>query len=158
MPAIPAADYRRVLGQFPTGVVVVTTAGPSGPAGLSVNAFSAVSLHPPLIGFFPAHTSGSWPVIRETGTFCVNILAADQEQLARLFATPGADRFAGLEYSAAPKSGAPLIKGVAGWLDCRIEAVTQAGDHDFVLGRVLALDTDPAIAPLIYHRGGYLPA
>ncbi|MEV6525315.1 flavin reductase family protein [Longispora sp. NPDC051575] len=154
MPAITAAEYRRVLGHFPTGVVVVTTLGPEGPAGLSINSFTSVSLDPPLIGFFPAHTSGSWPTIRRHGAFCANILAAGQEDVARLFARPGADRFAGLEWRPAPHSGAPVLDGVTAWLDCVIEAVIPTGDHDFVLGRVHALDA-ATTEPLIYHRGGY---
>jgi flavin reductase (DIM6/NTAB) family NADH-FMN oxidoreductase RutF len=155
MPVIPAAEYRRVLGHFPTGIVVITTAAPHGPVGLSVNSFTAVSLHPPLVGFFPAHTSGSWPLIRQRGAFCINILSVGQESIARLFATPGADRFGGLAWRPAPHSGAPLLDGTAAWLDCVIEAVTPAGDHDFVLGRVIALDANGDQPPLLFHRGSY---
>jgi 3-hydroxy-9,10-secoandrosta-1,3,5(10)-triene-9,17-dione monooxygenase reductase component len=149
------AEYRRVLGHFPTGVTIVTATGPGGPVGLAVNSFTSVSLRQPLVGFFPAHTSGSWPVIRQAGAFCVNVLGAQQEDLARIFASPGTDRFRGLSVTPAPCTGAPVLAGAVAWIDCTIEAVTPAGDHDFALGRVRAVGTDPAQSPLLFHRGGY---
>lgn len=147
--------FRTVLGHFPTGVTIVTAQGSRGPVGLSVNSFTSVSLNPPLVGFFPAHTSGSWPVIRAAGGFCVNILGVHQERLARLFATPGTDRFRDLATAPAPHTGAPVVDGTVAWLDCTIESITPAGDHDFALGRVRALGTDPHHDPLLFHLGQY---
>jgi len=152
---VDQAQYRRVLGHFPTGVTVVTANGPDGPVGLSISSFTAVSLSPPLVGFLPAHTSWSWPMIRAAGWFCVNILAAGQEKIARLFATPGVDRFQDLNWQPAPYSGAPRLEGVVAWIDCEIEAVTVAGDHDFVLGRVHALHAESDEPPLLFHRSRY---
>lgn len=153
---VDESEYRAVLGHLPTGVTIVTAAGAHGPVGLSVNSFTSVSLRPPMVAFFPAHTSGSWPVIRQSGGFCVNVLGADQERLARLFAEPGTDRFRDTPCSPAPVTGAPLLGGAIAWLDCRIEAITPAGDHDFVLGRVAATGrADGGEAPLLFHRGGY---
>lgn len=149
------AALRRVLGHFPTGVTIVTALGGRGPVGLSVNSFTSVSLTPPLVAFFPAHTSGSWPEIRATGTFCVNVLDADSEPLARLFATPGADRFADAAWRSAPYSGAPLFANAVAWVDCAVEATVPAGDHDFVLGRVIELGSDDGRHPLLFHRGTY---
>lgn len=149
------AEYRRVLGHFPTGVTIVTALGPDGPVGLAVNSFTSVSLRPPLVGFFPAHTSGSWPVIRHAGGFCVNILGAHQETLARTFASPGTDRFRGLPVEPAPVTGAPVLVGAVAWLDCSIESVTPAGDHDFALARVRAIAADPTHPPLVFHQGRY---
>ena len=149
-------EFRTVLGHFPTGVTIVTAVGPRGPVGLAVNSFTSVSLRPPLVGFFPAHTSGSWPVIRAAGGFCVNVLGAHQEELARRFATPGADRFRDLPTIAAPRTGAPILSGAVAWVDCTIESITPAGDHDFALGRVRALGADPGFnSPLLFHRGEY---
>jgi flavin reductase (DIM6/NTAB) family NADH-FMN oxidoreductase RutF len=152
---VDPTEYRRVLGHFPTGVTIVTAAGPGGPVGLAVNSFTSVSLRPPLIAFFPAHTSGSWPVIRQAGGFCVNVLGAHQEELARTFATPGTDRFRDLPYRPAPATGAALLNGAVAWLDCVIEAVTPAGDHDFVLGRVVAMGTGGPNGALVFHHGHY---
>jgi flavin reductase (DIM6/NTAB) family NADH-FMN oxidoreductase RutF len=148
-------EYRHVLGHFPTGVTIVTAVGVKGPVGLAVNSFTSVSLRPPLIAFFPAHTSGSWPVIRQAGGFCVNVLGAHQEQLARSFAAPGTNRFKDVAFTAAPKTGAARLDGAIAWLDCTIEAVTPAGDHDFVLARVEAMGSRPDHGALIFHRGRY---
>ncbi len=148
-------EYRRVLGHFPTGVTVITASGHSNPVGLSVNSFTSVSLDPPLVCFFPAQRSRAWSAIRHSGRFCVNVLAADQAPVARLFATPGADRFRNLDWAPAPHSGAPLLGGVVAWIDCAIEAVAPTGDHDMALGRVLGLGTDPTREPLVFHRGRY---
>ena len=80
MPDIDSAHFRQVLGHFPTGVTVITAAGPEGkPAGFAVGSFFSVSLEPPLVGFCAGKASSSWPGIRDAGSFCVNILAEDQE-------------------------------------------------------------------------------
>ncbi|HEY0487867.1 MAG TPA: flavin reductase family protein [Mycobacteriales bacterium] len=147
--------FRGVLGQFPTGVTVVTASTPDGPVGLAVGSFTSVSLEPPLVGFLPAQTSSSWPLIEEAGAFCVNVLAEGQEDLARAFATPGADRFGDRVWTAAPHSGAPILDGVLAWIDCDVAGVNEAGDHHFVLGRVRALGATADGAPLVFFRGTY---
>jgi 3-hydroxy-9,10-secoandrosta-1,3,5(10)-triene-9,17-dione monooxygenase reductase component len=155
-PAIDPLAYRRVLGHFPTGVTVVTAHADGGPVGLSIGSFTSVSLDPPLVGFLPARASQSWPLIRSVGRFCVNVLSAGQEELASLFAAPHDDRFGEVRWRPAPFSGAPLLAGVAAWVDCEIEAVVPAGDHDFVLGRVHELGAaEPARPPLIFFQGEY---
>jgi flavin reductase (DIM6/NTAB) family NADH-FMN oxidoreductase RutF len=152
--------FRRVLGHFPTGVVVVTGLDPDGaPVGLAVGSFTSASLDPPLVAFFPDHSSSSWPRIAPTGRFCVNILGHDQEAVSRVFAMRGGDKFATLSWRAAP-SGAPILDGVVAWIDCELEAVHPAGDHDVVLGRVRTLDiertdVDSSRQPLVFFQGGY---
>jgi 3-hydroxy-9,10-secoandrosta-1,3,5(10)-triene-9,17-dione monooxygenase reductase component len=147
--------FRGVLGQFPTGVTVVTANTPEGPVGLAVGSFTSVSLDPPLVGFLPAQTSASWPLIQDTGQFCVNVLSEDQEDIARSFATPGEDRFSDRSWTAAPHSGAPILDGVLAWIDCDVAGVSEAGDHHFVLGRVRALGAAADGAPLVFFRGAY---
>jgi 3-hydroxy-9,10-secoandrosta-1,3,5(10)-triene-9,17-dione monooxygenase reductase component len=147
--------FRGVLGQFPTGVTVVTANTPDGPVGLAVGSFTSVSLEPPLVGFLPAQTSTSWPLIRDSGAFCVNVLAEDQQDLARAFATPGGDRFADRRWTAAPHSGAPILDGVLAWIDCDVAGVSEAGDHHFVLGQVRALGAATDGNPLVFFRGAY---
>ncbi|MDP8987892.1 MAG: flavin reductase family protein [Actinomycetota bacterium] len=148
------ALLRQVLGRFPTGVVVVTASDGAVPVGLSVSSFTSVSLHPPLVAFCADRRSRSWAGIRRSGTFCVNVLAEDQEALSRLFATRGAEKFRGVGWSPAP-SGSPRLEGVLAWLDCRIEAVHDGGDHEICVGRVDELGVERGDGPLVFYRGGY---
>lgn len=151
-----SAVYRQVLGHFPTGVTVITAVNGDEPVGLAVGSFSSVSLDPPLVAFFPGVTSSSWPKIEAAGSFCVNVLAADQEDVCRRFASKDDDKFAGLGWEPAP-SGSPRIGGALAWIDCAIESVIAAGDHYYVLGRVLDLGSADSAdgGPLVFYRGGY---
>jgi flavin reductase (DIM6/NTAB) family NADH-FMN oxidoreductase RutF/DNA-binding IclR family transcriptional regulator len=147
--------FRRVLGQYPTGVCVVTATEPDGGrAGFVVGSFSSVSLNPPLVAFFPDKGSTSWPRIHGVGKFCVNILSAEQEEVCRNFAMRKEDKFAGIAHREA-ESGAPIIDGVVAWIDCDLESVTEAGDHYIVLGRVRRLDVESTSLPLLFFQGGY---
>jgi 3-hydroxy-9,10-secoandrosta-1,3,5(10)-triene-9,17-dione monooxygenase reductase component len=147
---------REVLGTFATGVVIVTALG-AGPLGFTCQSFVSVSLEPPLVSFNPARTSTTWPLIREVGGFCVNVLAHDQHELSELFARPGADRFADVTWTASPL-GAPILAGVSAWIDCELAAEHDAGDHTIVLGAVRSMDADPSRYPLIYYRSQYAPS
>jgi flavin reductase (DIM6/NTAB) family NADH-FMN oxidoreductase RutF len=148
--------FRRVLGHFPTGVVIVTAMSGGAPAGLSVGSFTSVSLDPPLVAILPAKTSTSWPKIAAASSFCINILTARQESLSRSFAVSGRDKFAGVPWRPSP-SGAPILDGALAWIDCDHYQSMEAGDHLIVLGRVRMLDIEPeqAVAPLIFFQGGY---
>ncbi len=153
-PGLGTAQFRQVLGHFPTGVVIVTALADGAPVGLSVNSFTAVSLDPPLVAFCAARRSGSWALIRPSGGFCVNVLAEDQEAVSRVFATPGADRFQSLGWTLSP-SGSPQIHGSLAWIDCTVEAVHPGGDHEICVGRVGALGVERGDGPLVFYRGGY---
>jgi flavin reductase (DIM6/NTAB) family NADH-FMN oxidoreductase RutF len=154
-PPIEAAHFRQVLGHFPTGVTVITAAPDGKPVGLAVGSFFSVSLEPPLVAFCPDKTSSSWPRIEETGSFCVNILAEDQEEVCRVFASKGTDKFATIGWKPTG-TGSPLINDVLAWIDCDIEAVHDAGDHMIVVGRVLELGLGRHEGgPLLFYRGGY---
>ena len=119
-----------------------------------VTSFTSVSLRPALVAFCAAHTSTTWPVIADACSCCINVLAASQEDLCRQLATKGPRRFEGIEW-ATTASGAPMLAGVVGWLDCRIVETRHAGDHDLVLLEVLSHDADPALEPLLFHRSTY---
>lgn len=149
-----SAKYRQVLGHFPTGVTVITAAPDGEPVGLAVGSFSSVSLDPPLVAFFPGRSSSSWPKIESAGSFCVNILAEDQEEVCRRFASKDEEKFAGLGWTPAG-SGSPLIDGAIAWIDCDIHSVIDAGDHHCVLGLVRDLGVGHDGPPLIFFRGGY---
>lgn len=146
--------YRTVLGHVPTPVVIVTAAGADGPSGLAIGSFVSVSLDPLLVGFFPARTSSSWPVIREVGRFCINVLADDQVSVSQAFAARGGDKFASVECHSGP-SGMPIIDGCVAWIDCTLDDEIDAGDHTLVLGRVDALDLPRDAHALVFHRGDY---
>ena len=168
------AEFRRVLGNFATGVAVVTapaaagapeapaatpTDGPhaASPAGFACQSFSSLSLDPPLVAFMVGRTSTTWPRIARAGVFCVNVLSAGQGELCRAFAVSGADKFAGVTYDAAPVSGSPRLAGTLAWIDCTIHAVHTGGDHLIVVGRVEALGaSDGDEAPLLFHKGRFL--
>ena len=147
--------FREVLGQYPTGVCVVTAAEPDGgQAGFVVGSFTSVSLDPPLVAFFPDKSSTSWPRIERSGRFCVNILSSDQESVCRQFASKGEDKFEGVTVRAAA-SGSPIIEGVVAWIDCELDQVHEAGDHYAVYGRVLDLNVENGSLPLLFFQGGY---
>lgn len=147
--------FRRVLGQYPTGVCAVTCGAPDGtPAGFVVGSFTSVSLNPPLIALFPDKSSTTWPQIETAGRFCVNVIAAEQEQLCRRLAAKDEGRFEGVSWRPA-SSGSPIIEGVVAWLDCDLHSVAEAGDHFVVLGRVRELDLERPTLPLLFFQGGY---
>jgi flavin reductase (DIM6/NTAB) family NADH-FMN oxidoreductase RutF/DNA-binding IclR family transcriptional regulator len=148
--------FRQVLGQYPTGVCVVTTIEADGsPNGFVVGSFTSVSLDPPLVAFFPDKGSTSWPKIEATKKFCVNILSDDQEDLCRKFAMKGADRFDGVGWRPTPLTGCPILDDVVAWIDCELGEVTEAGDHYIVLGEVRDLDIEESSLPLLFFQGGY---
>jgi flavin reductase (DIM6/NTAB) family NADH-FMN oxidoreductase RutF len=153
--AIDGARFRQVLGHFATGVTVITADTADGPAGLAVGSFTSLSLEPPLVAFCPDKRSSSWPKIKEAGSFCVNILAEDQEALCRAFASKGRDKFRGVGWEPA-STGSPRLTGVLAWIDCTIEAVHDGGDHEICVGRVKELDVgEDHEGPLVFYRGGY---
>ncbi|MGH4029667.1 flavin reductase family protein [Actinomycetota bacterium Odt1-20B] len=151
-------EFRRVLGNFATGVTVITapaTDGAQGPAGFACQSFASLSLDPPLVSFMVARTSTTWPRIARAGVFCVNVLGADQGELCRGFAVSGADKFAGVEHGPSPVSGSPRLTGAPAWIDCTIHAVHTGGDHLIVVGRVDALGAEESGSPLLFHKGTF---
>ena len=150
---IDPMHFRQVLGRNPTGVCVIAAFDTAGaPIGMTVGTFSSVSLDPPLVSFMPQKTSSTWPAIRAAERFSVSVLSADQEGIARRFGRRVEDRFEGCEWSTSG-TGLPRIDDALAWLDCTIEEVVDAGDHEIVLGRVDALEEGSSQPPLIFFRG-----
>jgi len=147
------ARFREALGHFATGVTIVTAVEEEGPVGFTCQAFSALSLDPPLVVLAPAKSSTSWPKIAQAGAFCVNILSSHQEALCRAFAASGRDKFEGVGWSAA-SSGAPVLDGALAFVDCELEVAHDAGDHELVVGRVIDLGIGEG-TPLLYYRSGF---
>ncbi|MEV4376311.1 flavin reductase family protein [Streptosporangium sp. NPDC049644] len=153
---IPGAHFRRVLGNVPTSVAVVAGIGPDGqPVGLAIGTFTSVSMDPPLVAFCPGESSTSWPKIRMAKRFCVNVLAAGQEDVCAAFASKQPDKFSGLSWTAAG-NGAPRLESVVAWVECDLEAEYQAGDHSIAVGRVTHLETGTGEMPLVFLGGRYL--
>lgn len=153
MSSLDIEHFREVLGHFVTGVVVITGSTPGGPAGFTCQTFGALSLEPTLISFSAKTQSYSWPKVRDVGTVGVNILASDQETIARVFATSEIDKFAGIGWSPGP-NGAPLIGGALAHLEGNIVLVTAQGDHDIVVVGVDFVQSHRG-SPLVFYRGGF---
>lgn len=148
--------FRKAMGHYPTGVVVVASLADDKPVGLAIGSFFSVSLDPPLIGFCVARTSSSWPRIEPTGVFGITVLAEDQQETSGRFASSVEDKFAGETWVPAPVTGAPLLQGGVGHIDCELYSVQDGGDHLIVLGRVRFLDIHrPDTGPLLFFRGAY---
>jgi 3-hydroxy-9,10-secoandrosta-1,3,5(10)-triene-9,17-dione monooxygenase reductase component len=148
------AKFRQVLGHFPTGVTVMTARTEEGPVGMAVGSFSSLSLDPPQVLFCAGNTSTSWPRIKEHGSFAVNILAEDQEDVCRIFSSKATDKFAEIGWKHS-KNGNPIINGVLAWVDCRIGQLVESGDHVIVIGEVDDLHVEHEGGPLVFFRGGY---
>ncbi len=154
-----SGHFRKVLGHFPTGVTVVAGLAGGEPRGFTIGSFTSVSLDPPLVGFLPQTDSVTWREMAESGSFCVNVLSSEQDDLCWRFAKSGAEhtRFEGVRWHPAP-SGSPILDRAVAWIDCTVEEVYTMGDHYFVLGRVRYLDADAdhdglPPRPLVFFRG-----
>jgi len=136
--------FRQVMGQFATGVTVVTTRSHEGLAGLTVNSFTSVSLDPPLVLICVDLYSTALPFIRDSGTFAVNILTSDQEALSRCFATTSEERFEHFCHASyhSAATGSPILDQALAFIDSRIVAEYPGGDHVIFLGQVVAMGTD----------------
>lgn len=151
---VGTARFRRVFGHFCTGVTVITTVDHDGPAGFACQSFAPLSLDPPLVLFCPQEASQTWRRIRDTGAFCVNVLAEEHRDLSRTFGARSPDKFAAVPWHPAP-SGSPILADTLTWADCEVEAIHPGGDHAIVVGRVTALGDCRDAAPLLFYRGRY---
>lgn len=136
--------FRQVMGQFTTGVTVVTTRSQDGLAGLTVNSFTSVSLEPPLVLICVDLYSTALPFIRASGSFAVNILTSEQENLSRCFATTSSERYEHFCHASfhVASTGSPILDGAIAFIDSRIVAEYPGGDHVIFLGRVEAMGTN----------------
>ncbi|HVV36265.1 MAG TPA: flavin reductase family protein [Acidimicrobiales bacterium] len=159
MNSIDTGRFKTVMGHFATGVTIVTALEGETPVGFTAQSFVSLSIDPPLVAVCPARSSTSWPRIAAADGLCINILGADQEPVCRAMATPGADKFSGVGWSAAPRTGAPLIDGSLAWVEGRIEATHPAGDHEIVVVRVEdmgeATSEGHPHGPLLFYRAGF---
>ena len=143
--------FRNALGQFPTGVAVVTATHEGYPIGMTANSFSSVSLAPPLVSWSVAKSSPNHDPFVATEAFAVHFLGADHRELALRFGSRGADKFAGLTHAPGP-TGAPLIEGLAPIFECRAWARYPGGDHTILVGEVVRM-VEHNHEPLLFHSG-----
>ena len=151
--------FRKVFGQLPTGVVVVTGRSLDNElVGVTIGSFASISLDPPLAGFFIGRASRSWSLMAARGKFCANVLAASQTELCWRFAKDVSDgavgsRFDGLEVGVSA-NGSPVLPDVVATIDCDVHAVHSFGDHDLVVGSVTALHTLQTDVPaMVFVQG-----
>lgn len=147
-------ELRRALGQYATGVTVITSRAPDGKKiGVTANSFTSVSMNPPLVLWCPAKKAPSLPDLTAATHFAVNVLAADQHDLSRQFSTPAEDKFAGIGYSEGC-GGVPLLDNAVARFQCRTIQRVDAGDHIIFLGEVESYDASGG-EPLVFHSGSY---
>jgi flavin reductase (DIM6/NTAB) family NADH-FMN oxidoreductase RutF len=151
---VDTAEFRRALGQFASGVTVVTTLDRDGsPRGLTVSSFCSVSLDPPLVLVCIDNRSETHDGFEASGVFGVSILAEGQEEWSRRFAVGGVEKFVGVELVKG-EHFVPLVPGALAHIECRVTATLPAGDHTIYVGEVLRLAATPG-RPLLYHSSGY---
>jgi 3-hydroxy-9,10-secoandrosta-1,3,5(10)-triene-9,17-dione monooxygenase reductase component len=150
-----ARRFRDAIGSFPTGVAVVTANGSGGPAGLTTNAVTSLSLDPVLLLVCFDNGSRTLPHVRETGRFAVNVLRHGQHDLAAVFASKrvGREKFAAATHSLV--GGVPVLEGVLAWFVCELRELVPGGDHTIGIGEVRDLGHDPDGEPLVFFRGSY---
>ena len=155
MSPFDAQAFRTTLGQFASGVVIATGCLDGEPAGFAAQSFTSLSLDPPLVALCPAKSSRSWPKLRASGSFCINVLARGQQAVSELFARSGIDKFASLDWRPA-QTGSPILAGALAFIDCELMDEHDAGDHTIAVGRVRDLGVlDAEGSPLVFFRGAY---
>jgi flavin reductase (DIM6/NTAB) family NADH-FMN oxidoreductase RutF len=154
-PSFAAAEFRRALGMFATGVTIVTARDASGArVGLTANSFNSVSMTPPLVLWSLSQRAGTLAAFAQGSHYVVNILAADQHALAERFASKVADRFAGVAFREG-SSGAPILEGAAAVFECFNRSRYEEGDHIIFVGEVERCEHRAGAQPLIFHGGRY---
>ncbi len=154
-PSFSSQEFRAALGSFATGVTVVTAIDAHGrPVGLTANSFNSVSLAPPLVLWSLSRRAGTMPVFTSGSHYAINILAAEQRELAERFASKDVDRFAGLDFRRGA-GGVPVIAGSAAVFECFNRSQYEEGDHVIFVGEVEHCERREGALPLIYHGGRY---
>ncbi|KZB72847.1 MULTISPECIES: flavin reductase family protein [Thalassospira] len=149
-------DFRDCLGQFTTGVAVVTTRTADGAkAGITINSFASVSLEPALVLFSVDHRAATHALFTGDATrFCINILSQDQKQVSELFSAPGQDGWEKVAYED-DSLGMPRLTGSVAAFTCERHALHEGGDHSIIVGHVRELVMGETGAPLLYYGGRY---
>ena len=155
--AIEAADYRHIIGQFATGVTVLTTANDGLLHGMTANAITSVSLEPPLLLVCIDKAAHSHEQFTQSGRFTVNILAEDQQEVSKIFAATSEPEQGRLQGVAFPldANGVPLIVGCLAYIECAVADQFEGGDHTIFIGSVEDAAVAGEAAPLLFYQGKY---
>jgi flavin reductase (DIM6/NTAB) family NADH-FMN oxidoreductase RutF len=154
-PEFSGPEFRKALGMFATGVTIVTARTADGTlVGLTANSFNSVSISPPLVLWSLSRSAGSMPHLSTGSHYAINILAADQRELAERFATKGAERWAGVDFTEGV-GGAPLLTGAAATFECFNRSRYEEGDHVIFVGEVERCMHRASATPLLYHGGRF---
>lgn len=149
--------FKQALGNYPTGVTIITTTDEDGtPVGLTVNSFASVSLNPLMVLWSIDHKVSTLDIFKKSGKFAVHILAENQQELCKTFASKGVDRFSTCEWVTS-ENGVPVIEGALAVLECVTHQLVEAGDHTILIGNVVDLSVDNEKEPMLYHRRQFGP-
>jgi flavin reductase (DIM6/NTAB) family NADH-FMN oxidoreductase RutF len=151
--------FRRAAGCFPTGVTLVATLVDGQPHGMTVNSFVTASIEPLLVQISLHNDSHTFRHITTSGSFAVTVLAADQQDVARWFATPGrpagAAGFAGVDWCPGPATGSPILLDGVCYFDCAVQTTHRTGDHTTLVGSVREFDVVSGASPLLFVGSGF---
>ncbi|GII64307.1 monooxygenase [Sphaerisporangium krabiense] len=147
-------EMRRAMSLFASGVTVITGIDEGEPVGFACQSFASVSLEPPLILFCAGHGSRTWPRIRKSGRFTVNVLGEDQTDLCARFGSGAGRKYDGLDWETS-RWGTPVLPGALLRVHAEVGDVHTAGDHDVVIGRVLEVERGAERRPLVFYRGRF---
>jgi flavin reductase (DIM6/NTAB) family NADH-FMN oxidoreductase RutF len=147
--------YRKVLGRYPTGVTLVSAMDGDEPLAMVIGSFVSVSMDPPLVGFLPGKESHTWGRMSSSGGFCVNVLSDAQADLSNAFFRKDGDPWEGTGWQPADVTGSPAIPSCLASIDCAVHEVVDAGDHWFVMGRVVGVSHVDEGSPLVFLGGKY---
>ncbi len=155
LPDVDPARLRAVAGMFATGVTIITTASEIGPLGFAANAFTSLSLEPPLVLVCLDHSSNTYPHLLRARAFAINVLpeGEESEAICRIFAGKSETKFAGQRYRAG-ETGAPLLEHALAYMECELDRTYEGGDHTIFIGRVVAAEAREG-EPLVFYRGHF---
>ena len=148
--------FKLALGNYPTGVTIITAKGGDVPVGLTANSFASVSLDPLLILWSIDHKASSLETFKTSKHFAIHILEANQQELCKTFASKNVDRFDLCQWSESDNS-VPIIDGTFAVLECETFDTIEAGDHTIIIGKVINIDVDSEKDPMLYHRRVFGP-
>ncbi len=154
-PSFDESQFRDALGQFPTGVTVITSQSATGdPVGITVSSFNAVSLDPPLILFSVAKRCHSLRLLQDARAYAVNVLRGHQNEISDRFSKVNSEKWSGVKFCAGT-TGSPILDSALAAYECEPYAEYDGGDHIIFVGRVVNIETDGEGQPLIFFRGAY---
>ncbi|OYD61467.1 flavin reductase family protein [Rhodococcus sp. OK302] len=149
-PTVDSESLRRTYGCFPSGVVALCAHDGRNPIGMAASSFTSVSLDPPLVSVCVQDTSTTWPRLRASRRIGISVLAEGHDDVCMSLSRKDGDRFSGVEWGAAAE-GSVFVHGSTVWLDCVVDKEVEGGDHTIVLFRILGVQADTTVEPLVFH-------